>query len=219
MKGKSIVIVFLFLMVANTFGQSNFDMGFLPKIAVSKKLSDTYKWTNSVETRNIIYDDEYKLKFSLFEFTSLVSYKIDGNHSFNFGYLLRLRNSEAIHRSIQHYNYKHSFNSLKIGHRVGFEQFFQKNKNPTYRARYRASIEKPLFGDSVGVKDWYLKFGNEYLYDFDDEDVEIRFAPYLGFRASKRDKIEVGLDYRISNIIHNTTDNDLWFRLSWNISL
>lgn len=214
---KKIALLSCLFCFCKAFSQTNFDAGYLPKTVLSKKINDKVKWINSIENRNIIYDDNYQFSFNLIDVSSIVSFKTSLNQSFNFGYILRFRNSETIHRTFQHYNFIHKFSSLKLGHRFAFEQFYQTNKKTTYRTRYRVSLEKPLNGEKVDVKEFYLKFGNEYLYDFSD--LEIRFTPYLGYQLSKNDKLEFGLDYRIGNIINNTSENDLWFRTTWYISI
>jgi len=201
------------------FGQSDFNFGLLPKLVLSKKISDQTKWVNSIESRSIIYDDEYQFSHSLVDVSSIYSLKINTNQSFNFGYILRFRDSEIIHRTFQHYNFVNSYSSIKFGHRFAFEQFYQTDKQTTFRTRYRASLEKPLNGERVDVKEFYIKLGNEYLYDFDEDDLEIRLTPYLGYQATKKDKVELGFDYRLSNFINNLTENQLWFRATWYISI
>ncbi|PWG06772.1 DUF2490 domain-containing protein [Polaribacter aquimarinus] len=104
-----------------------------------------------------------------------------------------------------------------MGHRFAFEQFYQPKKQTTFRTRYRISTEKPLNGERVDVKEFYIKFANEYLCDFSD--FEIRVTQYLGYQASKKDKIEFGLYYRVSDFISNQTENTLWLRTTWYISL
>lgn len=216
MKKNYLVFIFGFFSFL-CFSQENFNFGLLPKFVVSKKLNDKTKWVNSIENRNIVYDDVYQLTYNLVDLSSILSYKIASNQSFNFGYILRFRGNETIHRLFQHYNFVNDFTALKVGHRFAFEQFYQTNEKPSYRTRYRISLEKPLNGERVDVKEFYLKFGNEYLYDFDD--LEIRATPYLGYRASEKDRVEVGLDYRLSGLLISGTENDLWFRVTWYYSL
>ncbi|PQJ80756.1 DUF2490 domain-containing protein [Polaribacter porphyrae] len=214
---KTYLLIFFFFTSLIVFSQKNFDAGFLPKVVLSKKLSNQIKWVNSLESRTIFYDEEYQFTHSLVDISSILSFKTDLNQSFNFGYILRFRNEETIHRTFQHYNFVNQFSSLKMGQRFAFEQFYQSNKQTTFRTRYRVSFEKPLNGEKTDVKEFYIKLGNEYLYDF--EDLEIRLTPYLGYRASKKDRIEFGLDYRIGNTINNPIENDIWFRVTWYISL
>ncbi|WP_223269213.1 MULTISPECIES: DUF2490 domain-containing protein [unclassified Polaribacter] len=201
------------------FSQSDAFLGFLPKGVVSKKINATSKWVNSLESRTVVRDNEYLFSQSLVDISSIYSTKTFENQSFNFGYILRFRNFETIHRTFQHYNFVNNYSSLNVGHRFAFEQFYQTNKKTTYRTRYRVSAVKPLNGERVDVKELYFKLGNEYLYDFKDADLEVRVTPYIGYQATKYDKIEFGIDYRISNFINNSSENQFWFRTTWYISL
>jgi hypothetical protein len=214
---KNLIFTCFLLCVNNIIAQTNVDAGFLPKIVLSKKINNATKWVNSVESRTIFYDEEYKLLHSLIDLSSILSLKTGLNQSFNFGYILRFRNNETIHRTFQHYNFVNQLTALKIGHRFAFEQFYQSKKQTAYRSRYRISLEKALNGEKVDINEFYIKLGNEYLYDF--EDLEIRFTPYLGYQATANDKVEFGLDYRLSNLINNPTENDFWIRVTWYISL
>lgn len=210
-------LLFVFLFCLKGFSQSNFDSGFLPKVILSQKLSDKIKWVNSIENRNIIYDDSFQFKHNLVDLSSILSMKTGLNQSFNFGYILRFRGSETIHRTFQHYNLVNQLSSSKLGHRFAVEQFYQTKKQTTFRTRYRLTYEKPLNGEKVDVKEFYLKYGNEYLYDF--ENLELRVTPYLGYRISKNDKLEFGLDYRMGDVINTMSTHNLWFRTTWYISL
>ena len=217
MKNILLLLLFILLLATKAFSQSDFDFGYLPKVIVVKKLSNKTKWVNSIETRQIIFDEKYQFTHNLVDISSIYSLQTSSNQSLNFGYILRFRRDETIHRTFQHYNIVNRFSSLKLGHRFALEQFYQTQKQTTFRTRYRISTEKPLNGERVDVKEFYLKVGNEYLYDFSD--LEIRLIPYLGYQASKKDKIEFGLDFRVNSFIKNQTENTLWFRTTWYISL
>ena len=149
------------------FAQVDTNLGLLPKVVVSKKLTEVSKWIQSVEQRTIVYDEEYQFSHSLLDISSIYSLKTSTNQSFNFGYILRLTNSEIIHRTFQHYNFVQTFNALKVGHRFAFEQFYQLDKQTTFRTRYRVSAQQPLNGERVDVKEFYLKLGNENLYNLE----------------------------------------------------
>lgn len=212
----SLLSILCFLSVSLK-AQQNVDLGFLPKIVVSKKMNDNIKWVNSIENRNILYDDEYQLTYNLVDVSSILSFKTNLNQSFNLGYIFRLRDGDAIQRLFQHYNFVNNFTSLKLGQRFAFEQFFQVGEKVDYRIRYRISLEKPLNGERVDVKEFYLKLGNEYLYDFISP--EIRLTPYLGYRVSEKDRLEFGVDYRLGDFIKNATQNDFWLRVTWYYNL
>lgn len=211
-KGLIFLVCLSFLKINS---QSNFEAGLLPKIVISKKIATKTKWVNSIESRTFMYDDELLLSHSLVDVSSILSYRTSLNQSFNFGYILRFRNSEVIHRTFQHYNFVNQLTALKVGHRFAFEQFYQSKRQTTFRTRYRISAEKALNGEKVDVKEFYLKLGNEYLYDFEANDLEVRVTPYLGYKASQKDRIEFGLDYRLGNFLNNATENNLWFRVTW----
>lgn len=70
-------------------------------------------------------------------------------------------------------------------------------------------------GDRIDIREFYFKLGNEYLWDFRSNKLEIRLTPYLGYQVSQKDRIEFGLDYRTVKL----NDNNLWFRTTWYISI
>ena len=92
MKSKCILLILGCLTLANTFSQVDTNLGLLPKVVVSKKLTEVSKWIQSVEQRTIVYDEEYQFSHSLLDISSIYSLKTSTNQSFNFGYILRLTN-------------------------------------------------------------------------------------------------------------------------------
>lgn len=216
---KKLLIFFIFCYSLQITSQTKTTFGLLPKVVLSKKIKSTSKWVNSLEQRTFFYDQDFNISHSLVDFSTIYSTSISDSQSINFGYILRFRNSETIHRTFQHYNFIERYNALKLAHRIAFEQFYQPKKQTTFRARYRVSLEKPLNGERVDVKEFYLKLGNEYLYNFTEKDLEIRLTPYLGYRVSKKDKVEFGIDYRMGSFLENATENNFWFRTTWYISI
>lgn len=216
---KKILLLLFVFVYAITFSQSSFTGGWLPKVNISKKINKKVKWVNSIETREVLYDEDFTFTHNLTDFSTIFSMKTDVNQSVNVGYILRFKGSETIHRAIQHFNIVQPLENLKLAHRLGLEQFFQSKVTPQYRIRYRITLQKPLSGDKVDVKEWYIKLSNEYLYQFNKEDLEIRLSPYLGYRLSKKDKLEFGFDYRAGKLLEDVTKKTLWFRTTWYVSL
>lgn len=215
---KRLVVLFLFISLVS-YAQSDFTGGWLPKVNLSTSLSDKIKWVNSLEVREVIYKDEFQFTHNLADVSTIFSMKTDLNKSVNVGYILRFREGETIHRFLQHFNIIQNFDNIKLAHRFGFEQFFQTNVNPQYRTRYRATFQKALNGEKVDVSEWYFKLSNEYLYQFNQEDLEVRLSPYLGYQLSKKDKLEFGLDYRLGKLLDDSKKNSLWFRTAWYINI
>lgn len=220
MNSKFYYILFLLgLFSVQLMAQSAFTNGWLPKVNVSAKITDNIKWVNSVESREIIYKEKLQFSHSLIDVTSVLSYKTDVNQSLNIGYVARFKKGVVTHRFLQHYNLISTLEIGKLAHRFGFEQFYKKDKKPNYRSRYRLALLKSLEGEKVDIKEWYIKITNEYLYQFNKEDFEVRLSPYLGYKLSKRDKLEFGLDYRLGKLLDSYQKNSLWFRTTWYISL
>ncbi|CAL2089557.1 conserved hypothetical protein [Tenacibaculum sp. 190524A05c] len=218
MMKRFLCIVVLFF-GTNLLAQSELSFGWLPKVNISKKLNENLKWVNSIEAREDIYKESFQFSHNLVDVSTILSYRSDINESFNFGYILRFREGETIHRLLQHYNRIQNLETFKLAHRFGLEQFFQSDIKTQFRTRYRATIQKALSGEKVDIKEWYLKISNEYLYQFNEKDLEIRLSPYLGYKLSKKDKIEFGLDYRLGRVLETEQKNNLWFRTTWYISL
>ncbi|CAL2088935.1 DUF2490 domain-containing protein [Tenacibaculum sp. 190524A02b] len=214
---------FYFLILAGisnaSLSQTTFSNGWLPKVNFSKKISSTVKWVNSIEARQLVYKDNFQFTHSLLDISSIVSVKTNLNQSVNLGYIIRFKGEKTVHRLTQQYSIITNYDALKIGHRFGFEEFFEDKKTPQFRTRYRIALQKALSGEKVDVKEWYFKLTNEYLWQFNKEDLEIRLSPYLGYQLSKKDKLEFGLDYRLGSLINSYNSHNLWFRTTWYISL
>ena len=76
-------------------------------------------------------------------------------------------------------------------------------------------------GKSIDPKEFYLKINNEYLNAFEDReyDLEIRFSPLLGLKLNERNKLELGLDYRLDSFLENKTRNHFWTSINWYLKL
>lgn len=215
---RYIGVVLLFV-VMQLHSQKTFNLGWLPKVNLSYKLNEKTKWVNSIETREVVYEEAFRFIHNLVDISTIFSIKTNMHQSLNLGYILRIEEEELTHRLFQQYNLVQSFVGLKLGHRIGVEEHFPEKSSVFYRARYRITAQKSLAGEKVDVKEFYLKLGNEYVYNLTSEDLEIRFSPYLGYKVSAKDKVEVGFDLRSSNFIDAVDKHRLWFRTTWYISL
>lgn len=212
---RGLLVIFILFMSLSTSGQSSFESGLLPKVILSKKYSNNIKWVNSIESRTDVFSDGLKIRHNLIDLSSILSVKTDLYQAFNIGYILRIRNNAIIHRTFQHYNIINDFESSQLAHRFAFEQFFEPNIPVYFRGRYRLNYQKPLNGDRIDIREFYIKLGNEYLWNFRSNELEVRFTPYLGYQVSQKDRIEFGFDYRTVKF----KDNNLWFRTTWYISI
>ncbi|TPN85119.1 DUF2490 domain-containing protein [Aquimarina algicola] len=213
--------IMYFYLIHTATSQTEFSSGLLPEITFSTKISDRFKLIHAVESRQIITDNTKENSFNydyiLTDFTTLLSTKVGASGVLNLGYLFRVEEDQIIHRSIQQYNIVQLLRRGRIGHRVATDQTFTNNEAPEFRLRYRITLEKPLTGDEIDPKEFYIKLGNEYLTSFqqDETDLEIRILPFLGYEINKKSKIEIGPDYRISGFSESGSSHKLWLSIGW----
>ncbi len=216
-------IIFLFiLLIPFGFGwsQSSFSTGLLPRIRVSTKINDQLKWINGIESRQLILEDvnnSVEYEYILTDVSTMISLKTGVHSVFNSGYLLRIEDTDIIHRSIQQYNIVQELFPIRLGHRFVTDQTFSSKDSPRFRVRYRIAAEKPLTGEKVDPKEFYLKLGNEYLgaLQSNEFDLEIRLLPFIGYELNPSNKIELGLDYRLSEFLNSKPRNIIWVSFNW----
>lgn len=182
------------------------------------------KVNTKLENRFILYQNPYgdTGKRSEYERTD-IELVLTGTggalDNFGAGYLIRRddTNGAFLHRAIQQYSAAQEWGELLLAHRFRTDQTFEKAEAVQYRLRYRVSVEKPLDGQRVDPREYYLKFNNEYLGSLQDSEgnLEIRLLSSLGYNHSEEDQIEVGLDYRAENLIGDNTENLLWLTVGW----
>ncbi len=214
MKRYALVII-LFFQLSKAFSQIETQLGFLPKINTSTKLTKSVKWVNSIESRELVYNDQWKLTHSLIDIASIFSFKTSIDQSLNIGYLIRFRDGQVIHRILQQYNFVNLQDNHRTAHRIGFEQEFFKDQSTRFRTRYRFTYEKPLNGNKIDLEEFYLKLGAETLYNFTTEDLEFRLLPYLGYQITKKNKVELGIDTRLNGFLNDNTASKNWLRITW----
>ncbi|WP_378172065.1 DUF2490 domain-containing protein [Aquimarina sp. SS2-1] len=201
--------------------QTSFTSGLLPKVVVSNKLSNTIKLVNSLESRQQLWehqpDQNFSYDYLLTDLTTILSYKISSDKVFNVGYLLRLEENQLIHRSIIQYSIARQLESMRVAHRFVTDQTFSSKESPEFRLRYRITIEVPFNGYRVDPGEFYLKVNNEYLgaYQSTNTDLEIRIIPFIGYELNQKSKIEIGPDYRISQLFESKTKNRLWLSINY----
>lgn len=213
---RRIVIIVAFFIPILSFSQSDFSGGLLPRVNASFKLAGQLKLNSSVELRQQLFNQELgaekQAEFVLADWANTLSYKLRSNQSLNFGHTLRSREQDFHHRFTQQFSVVNQKTLFRVGHRLGMDQTFIPKQNTVFRTRYRVSFEKPLRGAEIDNKELYLKVNNEYLGIFTKEnaDVEVRVVPYIGFEINPKNKVELGVDYRISDFTQNQISHRLW---------
>ncbi len=201
-----IIVLFCISTVAiqSLSAQSAFKVEILPQINVSAAINKKWKVFIRLEPRHVFYtDDDFVSEYDRTDASIQFSRKISLEGTLAAGYLIRQKGRDFGHRFSQQYSTVSKFEKLKLGHRFLVDETFFKSLPIAFRLRYRLSTELPLHGQSLDLKEFYLKFSNEQIafYRKPDFDYEIRTFAGSGYVFTKKFRIEAGLDYRITNII------------------
>ncbi len=201
--------------------QASHQMGLLPSVNLNKKLPKDWSMNFKAESRQSLYSESFDYEYLLTDVALLAAKKIGVNTSAAGGYLIRMDAEGVRHRAIQQISFVKRYAGFRLSHRVSADQTFGKDDAPEYRLRYRLSPEIPLQGLSLDPKEFFLKLSNEYLgsMQHDDLDLEIRLAAFIGYALSPKQKLELGLDYRLDSFIHGQARNRYWIGLNFYQSL
>jgi len=219
---RAFILVYLFNTICyQMVAQTSFTSGLLPKIVVSNKLSNYTKLIHSLESRQELWehypDDDFSYDYLLTDLTTILSFKLSSDKVFNIGYLLRLEGDQLIHRSIFQYAITQQLESTRVAHRFVTDQTFTKDESPEFRLRYRFTVEIPFSGYRADPGEFYLKVNNEYLgsYQSSNSDIEIRIIPFIGYVVTPKSKLEIGPDYRLSQLLESGIKNRVWLSLNY----
>lgn len=207
--------------------QSSYQIGLLPSVNLNYKLENNWSVNSKIESRQLLQTGDFsgisekEYSYVLTDISMITAKKVGLNSRVAGGYLMRFREEKVFHRFIQQYTVVKNLTSFRFAHRFSSDQTFSDKEKPEFRLRYRIASEVPLNGESVDPKGFYLKFNNEYINSWQDEDydLEIRIVPLLGYNLKNKDKIELGLDYRINSFLNNNTRNTFWMNVNYFIEL
>ncbi|GJM63367.1 hypothetical protein PEDI_39190 [Persicobacter diffluens] len=203
------------------WGQAEVGFGFLPSVNINKKLPKDWAINFKTESRQAFIEEEVKYEYLQTDISLAASKKISLNSTIAAGYLLRIEGGVLKHRSIQQLNIIDRNVRYKLAHRFSTDQTFDPEEANEYRLRYRISAEIPMSGESLDVNEFFVKLGNEYLNAFSEAnyDLEIRALGFLGYVVSPRNKVELGVDYRIDSFISNAAQHQFWAGLNFYLSI
>jgi hypothetical protein len=211
------------LIISNSKGQKVINAGILPKFNLSNDLKNNFKLVSSLESRQLFIDsNQLSSTYILSDITNALAYKLSSRNSLTLAYTIRLEDNSSTHRIIQQFNSVQKLFVGRLGHRFGIDQTFSKRSDFTFRGRYRISLEKPLQGTQIDPKEFYFKIGNEYLGAIRKNEMafEFRLTPSIGYEVNTRNKFEVEIDYRLSDLgDENGNTQNFWLSAVWFSSL
>lgn len=211
-----------------TIAQSSFRVGALPGVNINGKITGDWRINFRTESRFFLAEGGQEFPtnadffFDLSDFAAVVSRKISAHQTAGVGYLLRLRSNGTVnHRFIQQFTILKKYDTWRLAHRISTDQTSGPTGPWTFRLRYRLAGEWALNGLEVDPKEWYLKLNHEYLGSIEgrEADLELRVVPAVGYAFTDANKLECGLDYRVSNWIQGQSRHVYWLAISWFVSL
>lgn len=219
---KKIPIIFIFCALsAISNAQSSYQYGIIPSINLHKKIPGNWATNFKIESRQSIYKQVLKYDYLLTDVSLIVTKRIATNITVGGGYLLRAEDDKFKNRTIQQISFSKKYPGFRMAHRIMTDQTFEKNENTELRLRYRISSEIPLEGQSIDVKEFYLKINNEYLNSLQgvDYDLEVRGVVLLGYSVSALNDVEIGIDYRLDSFVSGNPRNRTWLSINFFHSL
>ena len=220
----SILVLLGLLCFSGLSAQNTFQTGALPGINFNKDLGEIYSLNFKIESREQFWGGEvgsdapFNHQYLLTDLTLIGSRQVGLSEKVNFGYMFRLEEGEAIHRTIQQFSFISRLRTFSLGHRLVTDQTFEPEESTVFRLRYRVSAELPLDGDKADPGEFYVKLNNELLQSWQDGSkplLEYRFGPFLGYSVDQTHKLEVGLDYRNRSILTEPTRHSYWLSINW----
>ena len=75
-------------------------------------------------------------------------------------------------------------------------------------------------GNKLNPKEFYLKVNNEYLVSLQDKkwSNEVRLIPFLGYAFTDKNKVEIGIDYRVGSVGDEFLRNNFWTTINYYLS-
>lgn len=220
-----VTILLLLFLIEKSGAQDTYLVGTLPFLNLNKGISGDWSINLKTESRlryiqgefsgNAVSDAHYLLT----DFGLTTSRKTGLNNALAGGYLLRIREGQLFHRFIQQFTMVKRYDTFRMAHRLSSNQTLNSDEPWELRLRYRITAEIPLSGQSVDPGEFYLKLNNEYLNSWQKNDprLEIRIVPLSGFVFRGNNKLEFGLDYRLSSFIDGGSRNSFWLNIGWYI--
>lgn len=212
----------MLLMLHGLSAQNSSQIGILPALNISKKMSRDYKLNLKAESRLFVHEKgELENAHRLSDIVLVLTKRIGFSHSMGGGFLARIEDGKFISRLIQQYTFAQNIPKLRMVHRLASDQTFEDGSDTEIRLRYRISMQLALSGQNVDPGEFYLKLNNEFLNAFKGDlyDLEIRWAFILGHEFNDNSKIEIGFDHRLDSFVESSSRNRSWINLNWYVTI
>jgi hypothetical protein len=202
-----------YLMCAQVLAQGNWAYGNLPSVNLTYKLKGRNSLNFATQQRFGMLssvDQELKYRYILSDCSLLYAHKIGVASKLSVGSLVRFRDGKWAVRTIEQLVFFNTYNQFKFSHRLRLDQ--TSGDAIVHRLRYRLGMQIPLNGAVLDRKEAYIKLNNELLNILVNGEfsAEYRCSPNYGYVVSDQLKLELGIDYRLSNLTEVSKNQNLW---------
>lgn len=220
-------VILLVLTVWSLQPRAQVGIGWLPEIYVSYQWDNKWRVTGQLESmqqgweKHVGEDLTSQYKYIRTDLTLVLSYRLNPNWSLAGGTMFRALDNGMAYRTLQQISYATRGRSPRFGHRFRTDQTFADAEYTEYRFRYRFSFEVPLQGSSLDDDEWYWISSVEQLGSLErtNWDWEQRFLTSIGHYFDRKNKIEVGLDYRLAEFIQSSGWHQIWLTFNYFVNL
>lgn len=219
------LVVFIFSMTVSmaALAQNSYYGGLQLELKPSVAFQNDWKLSTKLSARHILFKGSetqplYGVSiFNRAELELVMTKKVRKNLTLGAGYVIRDEEGYMMHRFIQQLSFSSDARNLSIGHRFRLDQSFYEDEGNAYRFRYRINFEKPLKKANGENKKSYLFVSNEYLPMLQDKKVEVetRLIPGIGFKLNDKNKLELGIDYRMERLFMANHKQRFLLNIAW----
>ncbi|WP_424963408.1 DUF2490 domain-containing protein [Ekhidna sp.] len=161
-------------------------------------------------TTSIKQGDLKERQFAFWEINQFITRSISPKISGSIGYKYRAldpTNSESLYeqRLTQQIALNHINQRIRLISRIRTEQRFIE-ANFLHRYRYRLSLDMPISGFKIDVREFYFVTSNEILMEFDrsESSIDYRLSIGIGYVGSRLYKVQVDLTHRMEHLDQKT---------------
>lgn len=222
-----LVIILVFSIFSVLAQSNNFFGGFSPELSVSYKINERYKFSSKIESFHFFYDpggsgtSSWRHRYDGTDLQFFLQRKIGVFQGIAIGYQYGIvSEGHGSHRSIIQYTFVNRMAGAVMGHRVRSDQTFYHDNSPKFRLRYRISLEVPLQGQELDPKELFVYFSEEPIYSWQNSegDFQNNGAAFIGYYTGGKDKIQLGLDYRMA-LSDEPISQVLWLKITYYVNL
>lgn len=214
----------MFCIPARLLSQEVYKAGLFPQINLIAPLDSNWELNFLLKPRHILFQGSpgeagYHPEYERTDFETIILRRMDKHHAGGAGYMVRYKDGMFYHRTSQQLSSTFSRESLRFGQRTILDQTFGRGKLPVFRVRFRLFTEIPAQGQGIDPGEFYFKLHNEelVLWEGPQADLEVRGLAMPGLRISKNTRTELGLDYRLSNLLEGSREHQFW--LCWVVAV